>query len=358
MSPNSAKLLPEVSALLELTRGPQSLTVLQAEAIAATKTSAGNWQEAHLQLRELQNSSELTAAQKLQLASCERHYLTLFAGYENYQACFQSAAALLSTEHLGASINLLCTTARNGACAGNFEHALEQLTQAFEWILSEQLCESHTTVFSTAVFVCNRMGQHQLALKFARINFNIARFLQIEIELQMANFIRLNCYRLTGQGREKSGYQWLLKQLEKGRLKFDTVNQFLVPVYAARAALDKSQPDCRSARRSLDRASQMGADASDYAMSQYLVALACYQLAYGEKQQAQDATLEAEFVLNEADVSLKQRIASLRHHLGLSHVQSNQQIEYKQASEVTWLRFFSRSNKSSKRVRRDLGAED
>lgn len=342
MSSRSVSLLPQVHGLVEATAPLQSLPSLQVNAVNATRGIGQNWQKAYQQLHNLQDSDELQRAQKLQLASCERHFLSFYVGFDNCERVYHLAAPLLSRDELLASTNLLCSCAQNSACGGDFERALGHLSEALDWVRDEPLGTAHASVFGTAVFVSLRMGENTLAQQLTQTYFEITRHLQLEIDLQLAQFKRLNCNRLLGIERHSAGYQLLLKKQEKGLLKIDALNLFLLPVYAAHAALDMDQPDCRGAARAIAIAATLTEDASDYALAQYLSAQARLRLAQGDQQGARNAVVEAECVFAEADVSLRRQLELQRLHLGLGDAVPDERRAYRPASGASWLRLLSK----------------
>lgn len=308
MSACIAPLLPEVDRLVAITRTPQSLVTLQSEACRVVKSCTGHWQQAHYQLKELQRSSEISSSQKLQLATCERHFLSSYLGYQDHQCSYQTALNLISREDYAESLNLLASSAKCCASAGDFEQAISRLNHAFEWGWRQAPTAVFFPVFAAAVFVCNRMERHTQALACAEHCYTLAESRLDESELQVSQFKRLNSGRLAGDADIGAAFKAQLELLETGCLKYDLQTQYLLPVYAALEALDRPQPDCRLAGRALSMANERIADANDYALAQYSLALAHYHLAHGQRQSAINAIVEADCIMPEADLSLKRRI--------------------------------------------------
>ena len=339
------QLLPEVDRLITITSTPQSRTTLQVEACRATKSAGDRWQQVHFQLKELQSSATVTSLQKLQLASCERYFFGFFiSGYQNYESMYQSALELLSFDDLNASLNLLSASAKCCASAGDFEQSMKLLNQAFEWAPKHTETSAFLPVFSAAVFVCNRMMQHQFAKKCADHCIDIAEREDWETELQMAFLLSTNSARLAGLEHQEIQHKSRLQPLEQGRLHYDALNQFLLTVDVALHALEQAQPDCPAAGRALAIASELHGDANDYAIAQYLLALSKYNLAIGHRQGAKDAIVEAAFVLPEVDLSLKKRIHQTLDHLGLSHVRRVEERPIISLSKPSWQRFTEHIN--------------
>ena len=345
MPSSISPLLPEVDHLIAVTSTTQSPATLQVEACQATKSSAGRWHQVHCQLKGLQKSATVTSLQKMQLASCERHFFGFFiSGYQNHESMYQSALELISFDDLHASLNLLSSSAKCCASAGDFEQSISLLNQAFEWAHEYPATPAFLPVFSAAVFVCNRMRFHQLAKKCAEHCVDITENQNWETELQMARLLSLHSARLAGFEHGELRYRSQLQLLEQGHLRYDALNQFLLTVDVALQALEQSQPDCRAAGYALAIARELNDDANDYAIAQYLLALARYHLAVGDRKNAKDAIVEAAFVLPEADLALQNQIHQMLDDLGLNHIRNGAENQISLPLDSTWLKFVEHIN--------------
>ncbi len=324
MCGNIVKLSPEIDHLVQLTRGPNSLASLQTEACHIATHAGARWQQLHYQLQQLQHSRSLGVVQKLQLASCERHFLAFYTGYSNHESMFRTALTLVSLDHLDASLNLISSSAKCCASAGDFEQALQILAWAFNWAKEEAHKDVFWPIFNATVFVCNRMGRHHEALYYAKHCSRLAAERNVEAEIQSTRFTLRNATRLAKGSLENLSYEDDLKLLSQGKLKYDSLNQFILPVDAALAYLDQSQPDCRSARACLAQAEERIVDANDYAISQFLLAQARLHLAFGQRNAARDAIMEASQLMPEADWSLAQRVNQVMTHLDLAFAHCEQ----------------------------------
>jgi|GEM_PF-5596590 len=338
MSASVLKLFPEIDYLLRITSTPQSLALLNTEACTVASNAGPRWQLMHNQLQKLLHSTHINTLQKLQLASCERHFIGYYGDFRKSESNYLRALGAISHEHLDASLNLLATSSKCCAAAGNFERAIDILSLAFTWAPLHASTIKFWPIYSAAAVVCNRMTAHDYAVHFAEHASRLAEQRNIAVELQLTRLNTLNSYRYLNNSSCQQLYADQLAELEGGDIRYDNINQFLLLVHAALAALDRPQPDCLTAGRALAMAQDMALEANDYCLAHYLLAVSRYQLAYGQRQKAKDAILEAEYLVSESDIAFSDAIAKTLKDLGIYNRCSHKPIE-NPVSTSTWQLF-------------------
>lgn len=339
MSAPIQQIHPLIEKLVQVSSGQRSNASLHAVSNRLVCDAGPDWQMLYHQLQSMQQSPFLMPNQKLHLASCERYFLTFFYGYKDYKSMYGSAIDLVSTHHLEASLNLLTSSAKCCASAGDFDQAVGFLNQCLSMAISCKKPVDTWPVFNAAVFIFNRMHRHQLAQTFAQHCVMLANYQGDKTEQQISQFILLNSKRLLGGYNLQSQYRTQLSLLNKGNMSYEGVNQFLLAVYAAHHALDQEQPDCKSANKYLAGALERIDEASDYSVSQYLLAQTKNQLAQGRTQHAKDAVTEALFVLHDTDLPLALAIKQHMRYLGLKVPECCITDQYTPVKPMIWQQF-------------------
>lgn len=342
MSARVFQLYPEMDHLLRVTSAPQSLAVLYTEACSIANNAGPHWQLMYTQLQGLQESPTTSTLQKLQLASCERHFLGYYGGYQQCEQHCLLGISMISPEHTQASLNLLATSSKCCASAGNFEQAFAILSLAFRWASQYALATELWPIYSAAVVICNRIKAHGRALRLSKHALLLAELRGNQTEQQLSCLKVLNSKRLMKSTQTQFSYNQQISLLEHGVLQYDSINQFLLVVHSALESLDLAQPDCLSAARALAIAQELALDANDYSLASYLLAVSRYHLAYGRRQKARDAILEAEYLMPESDPALNNAIHQTLKDLGVDFCRREQNTRSVTAS--TWSDFLQQSD--------------
>lgn len=200
-------------------------------------------------------------------------------------------SALISDERKVLSASVFALQAIFYCSNKRFSLAAAALDKGFAWLERHKISHEMLMV-STSVLVANRVGRHDLALRYAFKCYEAAFNSESAVELEIANFAVINSNRLSTRGCVSITHDFNrpLDIIEKGKSRIVLINQQLLPVYAAFAELSAGCPDGRRVQWLFGLAEDLEIHgSSDYGQRAYHLAVAKLHVLQGAASAAKEA---------------------------------------------------------------------